>query len=62
MDSQTVETGTMVSKDVGFDSGKKIKGRKRHIIVDTLGKLIVVVITAADVSEQASFKTSSIKT
>lgn len=31
MDSQTVETGTMVSKDVGFDSGKKIKGRKRHI-------------------------------
>jgi transposase len=56
MDSQTVETGTMVSKDVGFDSGKKIKGRKRHIIVDTLGLLIVVVITAADVSEQAGAK------
>ncbi len=46
MDSQTVETGTMVSKDVGFDAGKKIKGRKRHIIIDTLGLLIVVVITA----------------
>jgi putative transposase len=35
MDSQTVETATMVSKEVGFDSGKKIKGRKRHILVDT---------------------------
>lgn len=56
MDSQTVETGTMVSIDVGFDAGKKIKGRKRHIIVDTLGLLLVVVITAADVSEQAGAK------
>ena len=56
MDSQTVETATMVSKNVGFDSAKKIKGRKRHIIVDTLGLLIVVVITAADVSEQAGAK------
>lgn len=45
MDSQTVETATMISKEVGFDSGKKIKGRKRHILVDTLGLLIVVVIT-----------------
>jgi len=44
MDSQTVETATMVSKQVGFDSGKKIKGRKRHLLVDTLGLLMVVVI------------------
>ncbi|WP_442946585.1 IS5 family transposase [Nostoc sp. 'Peltigera malacea cyanobiont' DB3992] len=56
MDSQTVETGTMVSKDVGFDSGKKIKGRLRHLMVDTLGLLIVVVITAANLSEQAGAK------
>ncbi|MCC5640445.1 transposase [Nostoc sp. CHAB 5844] len=53
MDSQSVETATMVSPEVGYDSGKKIKGRKRHILVDTLGLLIVVVITAANVSEQA---------
>ncbi|QXE21491.1 transposase [Richelia sinica FACHB-800] len=45
MDSQSVETATMVSKDVGYDSGKKIKGRKRHILIDTLGLLLVVVIT-----------------
>lgn len=37
-------------------SGKKIKGRKRHILIDTLGLLIVVVITAANVSEQAGAK------
>jgi putative transposase len=46
----------MVSQKVGYDSGKKIKGRKRHIVVDTLGLLIVVVITAASVSEQAGAK------
>jgi putative transposase len=56
MDSQSVETATMVSQKVGYDSGKKIKGRKRHIVVDTLGLLIVVVITAASVSEQAGAK------
>ncbi|MDZ8070990.1 MAG: transposase [Nostoc sp. DedQUE08] len=47
---------TLVSQEVGYDSGKKIKGRKRHILVDTLGLLIVVVITAANVSEQAGAK------
>ncbi|MBN3895995.1 MAG: IS5 family transposase [Nostoc sp. NOS(2021)] len=56
MDSQTVETATMVSKEVGYDSGKKIKGRKRHILVDTLGLVLVVVITAAGTSEQAGAK------
>jgi transposase len=56
LDSQTVETATMVSQEVGYDSGKKTKGRKRHILVDTLGLLIVVVITAASVSEQAGAK------
>lgn len=56
MDSQTVETATMISKEVGYDSGKKIKGRKRHILINTLGLLIIVVITAADVSEQAGAK------
>ncbi len=56
MDSQTVETASRVSQEVGYDSGKKIKGRKRHILVDTLGLLIVVVITAASVSEQAGAK------
>jgi len=46
----------MISQEVGYDSGKKIKGRKRHVLVDTLGLVIVVVITAASVSEQAGAK------
>ena len=37
----------------GFDSGKKIDGRKRHILVDTLGLLIAVVVTTASVSDPA---------
>ncbi|NEQ18743.1 MAG: transposase [Microcoleus sp. SIO2G3] len=37
---------------MGFDGGKKIKGRKRHLIVDTLGLVMMVVVTAANVSDQ----------
>jgi putative transposase len=36
---------------VGYDAGKKIKGRKRHIIVDTLGLLLAVVVTAANLDD-----------
>jgi putative transposase len=47
IDSQTVKS-TEVGGDAGFDGGKKTKGRKRHIVVDTLGLLMVVVVTAAN--------------
>ncbi|WP_442940332.1 transposase [Nostoc sp.] len=43
----------MVSQDVGFDSGKKIKGRKRFITVDTLGLVLRVLVTATNVGERA---------
>ena len=36
----------------GFDAGKKIKGRKRHLIVDTLGVLVAITITAANVQDR----------
>ncbi len=36
---------------MGYDGGKKIKGRKRHQLVDTLGLLILVVVTAANVTD-----------
>ena len=36
----------------GFDAGKKIKGRKRHIVVDTLGLLVGVVVHAADIQDR----------
>ncbi len=37
IDSQSAKTGPDAREMVGFDAGKKVKGRKRHIIVDTLG-------------------------
>jgi putative transposase len=35
----------------GYDGGKKIKGRKRHLLVDTLGLLLAVLITSADLDD-----------
>ena len=52
LDSQSVATATMVHKAVGFDANKKIKGRKRHLLVDTLGLMILVVVSAANVPER----------
>jgi len=40
------------SEDKGFDAGKKIKGIKRHIIVDTLGLILAVVIQSASVQDR----------
>ncbi|NDH68508.1 MAG: hypothetical protein EBY22_11530 [Gammaproteobacteria bacterium] len=46
IDSQTVKTaGPAIA--VGCDGGKKIKGRKRHIVVDVLGLLLTVVVHSA---------------
>lgn len=44
LDSQSVETATMIHPEVGYDGGKKTKGRKRHLLVDTLGLMMVVVV------------------
>ena len=40
----------------GYDAGKKIKGRKRHVLVDTLGLIIAVVVTAASVQDRDGAK------
>lgn len=48
LDSQSVKTATIIHAEVGYDCAKQIKGRKRHVLVDTLGLLIVVVVTAAN--------------
>jgi len=47
IDSQSVKTVNVCQGEVGYDGGKKIKGRKRHIVVDTLGLLLAIVVHSA---------------
>ncbi|USN51210.1 MAG: transposase [Myxococcales bacterium] len=47
--SQTAEPGI---DEHGLDGGKKINGRKRHIIVDTLGLMLLCIYTTANVADR----------
>ena len=52
VDSQTVKI-VNTSAEVGYDGGKKIKGRKRHIVVDILGLLLTVVVHSAGIQDRS---------
>lgn len=53
VDSQSVKGADTVGKDTrGYDAGKRINGRKRHIVTDTLGLLLIVMVTAASVQDR----------
>lgn len=52
LDSQSVKSGKMVSADKGFDGGKRVKGRKRHIAVDILGLSLAMSVTSANTHDK----------
>jgi transposase len=57
VDSQSVKAAdTVAAASRGFDSGKKINGRKRHIAVDVEGFLLAVVVTAASIGDRMGAK------
>jgi putative transposase len=55
-DSQSIKTATQ-AEEVGFDGHKKSKGRNRHILVDTLGLIVAVVVTAAHTDDRLGLVT-----
>lgn len=55
IDSQSVKGDATVNAGTrGYDGGKKINGRKRHIAVDTLGLLLIVMVTGANVQDRTA--------
>ncbi|PSO51023.1 MAG: IS5/IS1182 family transposase, partial [Cyanobacteria bacterium QH_1_48_107] len=43
VDTQSVPLGGLTHRARGFDGGKRVKGRKRHVLVDSMGLLLAVV-------------------
>ncbi|WP_425560891.1 IS5 family transposase, partial [Luedemannella helvata] len=59
IDSQSVKAADTVARaSRGYDAGKKINGRKRFIVTDTLGLLVMVVVVAASVQDRDGAKTA----
>ena len=56
IDSQSIKTSAVRGSEKGYDAGKQIWGRKRHLLVDTRGNLMEVKVTGADDSDLAGGK------
>jgi transposase len=52
IDSQSVKTGAEAHEMVGFDAGKRIKGRKRHLVTDTLGLMLRIEVHSAGMQDR----------
>ncbi len=53
VDSQSAKTTAVGGFRIGYDAGKKIKGRKKHIVTDTLGNLLAVEVHSASYADRA---------
>ncbi|GAA2709609.1 transposase [Actinoplanes palleronii] len=63
MDSQSVNAADMVGRDTrGYDAGKKINGRKRFIVTNTLGLLVVVCVMSASRQDRDGAKATLLST
>jgi putative transposase len=51
IDSQSVKT-SCITTEKGYDAGKKVSGRKRHIVTDTMGFVLAIVIHSADIQDR----------
>ncbi|MFD4144584.1 IS5 family transposase [Streptomyces sp. NPDC058572] len=55
IDAQSVKAAeTVGASSRGFDGGKQVNGRKRHIVVDTLGLILLVAVTGADMNDRTA--------
>jgi transposase len=52
IDSQSVRTGAEAREMVGYDAGKRVKGRKRHLVTDTLGLMLRIEVHSAGVQDR----------
>jgi len=55
IDSQSVKTSS-ITQEKGYDGGKKVQGRKRHIVTDTMGFILAVVVHSADLQDREGAK------
>src|SRR3712207_6611413 len=56
LDTQSVKTTEVGGQERGFDAGKKVAGRKRHLLVDTLGLVLAVVVHSAGTQDRDGAK------
>lgn len=57
IDSQSAKTTDVGGEERGFDGNKKVNGRRRHLLVDTLGLVLVVLVQAANIADVVAART-----